>query len=304
MRLRLPLKVISLFGRRRGHFPVPATFEAAVARSGGPGRRLAPARQRLALDGREPGGSLASGGTSAHRWRSVSVAVTVLLAWPVAVQTQDAPAPAPSPQGAAARPDPGTRIEAGVAEAARRFGLPEAWIWRVMRAESALNPRAISRAGAMGLMQLMPQTWAELRARLQLGDDPFDVRDNVIAGAAYLRELHDRFGAPGFLAAYNAGPGRYADHLSTGRPLPFETRAYVAAVASDLGLGSGPELRAVAALRSPDWRRAPLFAGAPVPTHDGLVTAEKTAPVPTTRSETGRVADPLFAVRLYDGVRP
>lgn len=302
MSLPLPLKVISLFGRRRGHFPVPATFHTAVARSGGPGRRLAPARQRLALDGREPGGSLVSGRTHARQWRSACVAATVLLVWPVAVQAQAAPPPSPS--AAAAQLDPGAGIEAAVVEAARRFELPEAWIWRVMRAESALNPRAVSRAGAMGLMQLMPQTWAELRARLQLGDDPFDIRDNVIAGSAYLRELHHRFGAPGFLAAYNAGPGRYADHLSTGRPLPAETRAYAAAVASDLGLGSGPGPRAVAVPRSPDWRRAPLFAGASVATDDGPGTPEKTAPVPTTRSETGWVADPLFAVRLDGGVRP
>lgn len=298
----LAFNAISLFGRRRGHFPVPANFEAAAARSGGPGRRSAPARQRLALDGREPDGSLASGGTSACRWRGACVAATVLLVWPVALQARAVTLP--SPPAAAARPDLGARIEAAVAEAARRFDLPEAWIWRVMRAESALDPRAVSRAGAMGLMQLMPQTWADLRGRLQLADDPFDVRDNVIAGAAYLRELHDRFGVPGFLAAYNAGPRRYAEHLSTGRPLPRETRAYVTAVVSDLGLGSGPGQGAVAALRTPDWRRAPLFAGAPVSTDEGPVTAGKTAPVPATRSGTGRVADPLFAVRRDGGVQP
>ena len=58
-------------------------------------------------------------------------------------------------------------------------------------------------------MQIMPQTWAELRARYGLGTDPYDPHDNILAGAAYIRELHDRYGAPGFLAAYNAGPGRY-----------------------------------------------------------------------------------------------
>lgn len=302
MSLALPLKVISLFGRRRGHFPVPATFHAAVVRSGGPGRRLAPARERLALDGREPGGTLASGGIHARRWRSIWISLAISLAFPIPVSAQAVPSP--SPPAAGARLDHDTRIEAAVAEAARRFELPEAWIWGVMRAESALNPRAVSRAGAMGLMQLMPQTWAELRARLQLGDDPFDVRDNVIAGAAYLRELHDRFGVPGFLAAYNAGPGRYAEHLSTGRPLPQETRAYVTAVASDLALGSGSGWGAVAALHAPDWRRAPLFAGAPVSTDDGLVSAEKAAPVPAARSETRHTPDPLFAVRLDGGVRP
>src|SRR6266704_6782318 len=85
--------------------------------------------------------------------------------------------------------------------------------------------------GAMGLMQIMPKTWTELRARYGLGADPFDPRDNILAGAAYIRELYDRYGAPGFLAAYNAGPGRYERHLATGRPLPDETQAYVATLA-------------------------------------------------------------------------
>ena len=79
----------------------------------------------------------------------------------------------------------------------------------------------------MGLMQIMPQTWSGLRLRYGLGANPYDPHDNILAGAAYLRELHDRYGAPGFLAAYNAGPARYDDHLATGRPLPAETRAYV-----------------------------------------------------------------------------
>src|SRR3546814_8097036 len=102
-----------------------------------------------------------------------------------------------------------------------------------MRAESAGDVRAVSHAGAMGLMQIMPATWTYLRGRYGLGDDPYHVRDNIIAGTAYLRELHDRFGSPGFLAAYNAGPGRYEQHLETGRPLPRETRAYLAILRSD-----------------------------------------------------------------------
>ena len=83
----------------------------------------------------------------------------------------------------------------------------------------------------MGLMQIMPGTWKDLRARHGLGTDPYDPHDNILAGTAYIRELHDRYGAPGFLAAYNAGPGRYERHLATGRPLPDETQAYVAALA-------------------------------------------------------------------------
>lgn len=117
-----------------------------------------------------------------------------------------------------------------VAEAAQRFGLPEAWIRSVMRVESAFDARAVSSAGAIGLMQLMPKTYAQLRVRYGLGADPYHPRDNILAGAAYLREMYDRYGAPGFLAAYNAGPGRYEEHLA-GRPLPSETRAYVARLA-------------------------------------------------------------------------
>ncbi len=127
--------------------------------------------------------------------------------------------------------------------------------------ESAGNPQAVSPKGAMGLMQIMPKTWAALRARHALGDDPFDPRDNIFAGAAYLREMHDRYGTiAGMLAAYNAGPGRYDEHLISGRLLPAETRAYVAALAPLMGgvtlPGSPP---AVAPPR--DWREAPLFTG-------------------------------------------
>jgi hypothetical protein len=99
-----------------------------------------------------------------------------------------------------------------------------------MQAESGGVVHALSPTGAMGLMQIMPQTWAELRSRYGLGSDPFDPYDNVVAGTAYLRELLDRFGERGFLAAYNAGPSRYEEHLATGNPLPSETIAYMSAV--------------------------------------------------------------------------
>lgn len=147
---------------------------------------------------------------------------------------------------------------AAIAEAAQRFGIPAAWIRAVMRVESANDVRAISPKGAMGLMQIMPATWADLRSRHRLGSDPYDPQDNILAGAAYLRELYDRYGSPGFLAAYNAGPGRYEEHLA-GRPLPAETRAYIATLAPQIGGGeiSGPV--AVAAADPLSWTRAPLF---------------------------------------------
>lgn len=122
-----------------------------------------------------------------------------------------------------------------ITEASLRFGVPSVWIERVMRAESdgqtMLNGRPIrSRAGAMGLMQLMPGTWAAMRRALGLGSNPDDPRDNILAGAFYLRMMYDRFGSPGLFAAYNAGPGRYAAHLATGGALPRETIAYLQTV--------------------------------------------------------------------------
>lgn len=117
-----------------------------------------------------------------------------------------------------------------VNEAAERFAIPRNWIWAVMRTESAGQTHAVSPKGAMGLMQIMPQTWQMLRQQHRLGADPFNPRDNILAGAAYLREMHDRYGFNGFLAAYNAGPGRFDEHLKTGRQLPEETINYVTSV--------------------------------------------------------------------------
>ncbi|QBF31836.1 lytic transglycosylase domain-containing protein [Thalassococcus sp. S3] len=151
-------------------------------------------------------------------------------------------------------------IDAYTAEAAQRFRIPERWIRAVMRAESAGNSRAVSSAGAMGLMQIMPGTWAELRAAHGFGSDPFDRRENILAGTAYLRQMYDQFGTPGFLAAYNAGPGRYAEHLRTGRTLPRETRRYVAALSQELGFSGAPPLQSIHTVSADRWQAAPLFA--------------------------------------------
>src|SRR3546814_12901683 len=80
----------------------------------------------------------------------------------------------------------------------------------------------------MGLMQIMPPTWAMLTARHRLGGDPFDVRANILAGAAYLRAMWDRYGDVRLmLAAYNAGPGRPDAYATGRRGLPADTLAYV-----------------------------------------------------------------------------
>jgi soluble lytic murein transglycosylase-like protein len=120
--------------------------------------------------------------------------------------------------------------EAAVLEASGRFKLPAGWIRSVITAESGWNERVISAAGAMGLMQIMPATWNDMRLRYRLGANPFLPHDNIIAGSAYLRAMLERYGTNGFLAAYNAGPERYENHLATGRPLPRETQAYINSV--------------------------------------------------------------------------
>lgn len=140
-----------------------------------------------------------------------------------------------------------------IAEASHRFSVPEAWIRAVMQAESGgrtmLDGRPItSGAGAMGLMQVMPDTYEELRHAHGLGYDPYDPRDNILAGAAYLRAMYDRYGYPGLFAAYNAGPERYDEYLRDGRPLPPETRAYLATVAQ-IDPGSLPSPSAASGTR-------------------------------------------------------
>jgi hypothetical protein len=217
---------IPLLGQNTDHSFVPAKVRTAVARSDGPGR---PSGRRVSaspLTAASTMAALRSLGTivcivaifassmllsgAAHAERALSI-------------TQPATTPPPNP------------FAAFVGEASRRFAVPEHWIRAVMRVESDGKLRARSRKGAMGLMQIMPRTWDELRTRYGLGIDPYDPHDNILAGAAYIRQLRDRYGAPGFLAAYNAGPGRYENHLATDRSLPDETQAYVATLAPMIG---------------------------------------------------------------------
>jgi soluble lytic murein transglycosylase-like protein len=206
----------------------------------------------------------------------------------------------------ATRTAPTHPFAAYIEDAARRFGIPAAWIRAVMRAESAGDVRAISSAGAMGLMQIMPDTWTELRIRHGLGRDPYDPRDNVLAGAAYLREMYDRYGSPGFLAAYNAGPGRYEEYLG-GRPLPAETRAYVAALVPFVGGAELPATITVAAANPRAWTRAPLF----ITRDDGMPSVDPAqtewhlddAPTPAPVREASAIMPQsagLFVVRSID----
>ena len=130
-----------------------------------------------------------------------------------------------------------------IREAAARFRVPGHWVRAVMHQELGGEQQATSPVGAMGLMQVMPATYDGLRARYQLGDDPYDPHNNILAGTAYIREMYDRFGSPGFLAAYNAGPDRVDSYLAGQSSLPDETVNYVAAITPNLGTDvprSGP----------------------------------------------------------------
>jgi soluble lytic murein transglycosylase-like protein len=124
------------------------------------------------------------------------------------------------PQGAEATQQ--QIIEQMVQIAAEKYNLPPELINAVIRAESNFEVRAVSSAGAQGLMQLMPATAKELGV-----ENPFDIAQNINGGAKYLRQMLDRFGGNvrKALAAYNAGPGTVSKY---GGRVPYpETRQYV-----------------------------------------------------------------------------
>ncbi|MGF1277303.1 transglycosylase SLT domain-containing protein [Acetobacter pasteurianus] len=139
-----------------------------------------------------------------------------------------------------------------IQEASKRFDVPDEWIRAVIQQESGgrlfHNGQLVtSGPGAMGLMQLMPPTYDEMRQAYNLGDDAFDPHDNIMAGTGYIRQLYDVYGSPGFLAAYNAGPGRLEDFLTRNRTLPRETRNYVASIGRRI-VGISPTNRSQADL--------------------------------------------------------
>ncbi len=230
MRVSCVHLAIPLFDRLRDHSSVPIDVCKAGARSGGPGRPNGRREAALPWTGASTTACLARLGA---------------LVWALASLLFISPVP---PRAA--------RAESGVAavrtvnqasnsfaalaeEASERFSVPVNWIGSVIKIESAGDVHARSPKGAMGLMQIMPATWAELRERYDLGGDPYDPHDNILAGTAYLRELLDRYGSPDVFAAYNAGPSRYEEHLA-GDPLPDETRAYVAKLANLLAIELPP----------------------------------------------------------------
>jgi hypothetical protein len=241
--------VVPLFDLYTSHSFVPIKVRATGAGSGGPGR---------SSDRRASASPLTAASTMAALRSLGTIMCFVAMSASSMLLSGAAHAERALSITQQATTHPANPFAAFVAEASKRFAVPEHWIHAVMRVESGVKVRARSGKGAMGLMQIMPPTWTELRARYGLGADPYDPRDNILAGAAYIRELHDRYGAPGFLAAYNAGPRRYENHLATGRPLPDETKAYVAALAPMIG-GEQAGRKTVAVAKSLTSARSPLF---------------------------------------------
>lgn len=225
----------------------PIACQAAAARSEGQGRpdtcrslrtliaqqfaASKSGRRSLALNGSEHGGRVFArrdGGTCAVIRRGVTMLCACVMLVPSASAVYaERLSHGEGPALSNAKTSSADPWSAHIREAAKRFAIPERLLRAVMQVESVGDVHAVSSKGAMGLMQIMPATWEELRIKHHLGDDPYQPHDNILAGAAYLREMLDRFGRGGFLAAYNAGPGHYEEHLATGRPLPRETIDYV-----------------------------------------------------------------------------
>lgn len=133
-----------------------------------------------------------------------------------------------------------------IQQAASLYSLPIELLLAVIKVESNFNPQAVSKKGAQGLMQLMPSTAADLGVL-----DPFDPRQNILAGARYLRTLVNEFDGQVALAvaAYNAGAR--AVRRAQGIPPIAETQAYVPAVlAAYRGYQSAAERRQ---RREPSW---------------------------------------------------
>jgi hypothetical protein len=124
-----------------------------------------------------------------------------------------------------------------------------------------------SEMGAMGLMQVMPETYRDMRIDHRLADDPYDPRNSVLAGTAYLKFLHGKYGYPALFAAYNTGPGNLEANLLGKKNLPQETIAYLANIRIRLGdsnaadgLKSPAAVTATATLTRPDGQQVSIDA--------------------------------------------
>jgi soluble lytic murein transglycosylase-like protein len=195
-----------------------------------------------------------------------------------------------SPSAAVSPAAPPADLRRVVAEAAAGEGIDARLVEAVVRAESAWNPRAVSRKGAIGLMQLMPATAAELAV------DPWDAAANARGGVRYLRHLLDRFGRlEHALAAYNAGPGAVERH--GGVPPYAETRAYVRRVLA-LYDGREADLGAPLAAGGPAPRLVQTADGRRVLTNQPATALGAAAPAPPPEPAAGGASAPTAGTLL------
>jgi soluble lytic murein transglycosylase-like protein len=136
-----------------------------------------------------------------------------------------------------AAPGSASRYEGLIRDFSAQRSLRPELVRAVIQVESGFNPRALSPKGAMGLMQLMPQTARELGVR-----DPYDPEDNIRGGTKYLRQLLDKYDGREelALAAYNAGPGA-VDKYGESIPPYRETKDYVRKVNARAGTAPAVE---------------------------------------------------------------
>jgi soluble lytic murein transglycosylase-like protein len=257
---------------------------SGVARPENTGRRRSLAHDRSEHDGRL---MVVRDGNA----RALVLTITAMFVTVMMIVTQTCVASA-DPLKPGALPDHAVAAK-HITDAAKRFAISDRWIRAVMQAESNGDPLAVSPKGAMGLMQIMPATWEELRTRYALGSDPYQPRDNIFAGSAYLAELHNLYGSPGFLAAYNAGPSRYEKHLVSDEPLPAETVDYVAKIMSLIDGDKAAPKRTVVQPAPPSWSIAPLFVGRSVA---GNGDGNETANLPSDRSSSAPTIVDLSAL--------
>jgi soluble lytic murein transglycosylase-like protein len=179
--------------------------------------------------------------SSRYRWLTVVAVTGVLAIAPPARAEVRTARPSPRDHAAYARE---------IAEASRRYAVPERLIWAVIRVESGFDHRAVSPRGARGLMQLTPETAAILGVR-----DPFDPRQNIHAGTRHLRAMMERFRHDVRLAvaAYNAGERPVVQY--GGVPPYPETREYVTQVLRFYGMPDMPRPIERAEIRGNGVRR-------------------------------------------------